>query len=132
MANFTGQNFESVKAELEEKYKQVTVNYIENDKPKGEIVEQIPTPDQMVIEAEQELKIWVSKGPYQIRPGDFSGWTENSVTGYLNERKLTSDIKREYSDTVEKGLVISQFPKPGTPLKEGDKVTIIISDGQKA
>lgn len=45
MANFTGQNFESVKAELEEKYKQVTVNYIENDKPKGEIVEQIPTPD---------------------------------------------------------------------------------------
>ena len=57
MANFTGQNFESVKAELEEKYKQVTVNYIENDKPKGEIVEQIPTPDQMVIEAEQELKI---------------------------------------------------------------------------
>lgn len=131
MANFTGQNFESVKAELEEKYKQVTVNYIENDKPKGEIVEQIPTPDQMVIEAEQELKIWVSKGPYQIRPGDFSGWTENSVTGYLNERKLTSDIKREYSDTVEKGLVISQFPKPGTPLKEGDKVTIIISDGQK-
>ncbi|MED2592807.1 Stk1 family PASTA domain-containing Ser/Thr kinase [Bacillus thuringiensis] len=131
MANFTGQNFESVKAELEEKYKQVTVNYIENDKPKGEIVEQIPTPDQMVIEAEQELKIWVSKGPYQIRPGDFSGWTENSVTGYLNERKLTSDIKREYSDSVEKGLVISQFPKPGTPLKEGDKVTIIISDGQK-
>ena len=96
MANFTGQNFESVKAELEEKYKQVTVNYIENDKPKGEIVEQIPTPDQMVIEAEQELKIWVSKGPYQIRPGDFSGWTENSVTGYLNERKLTSDIKRVF------------------------------------
>ena len=49
----------------------------------------------------------------------------------MNERKLTSDIKREYSDSVEKGLVISQFPKPGTPLKEGDKVTIIISDGQK-
>ncbi|MDH4420035.1 MULTISPECIES: serine/threonine protein kinase PrkC [Bacillus] len=131
MSDFTGKDFESIRAELEEKYKKVTINYIENDRPKGEIVEQIPTPDQMVVEAEQELKIWVSKGPYQIRPGDFSGWTENSVNGYLNERKLTPDIKREYSDTVDKGLVISQFPKPGTPLKEGDKVTIIISEGPK-
>ncbi|WP_242213747.1 serine/threonine protein kinase PrkC [Bacillus cereus group sp. BfR-BA-01383] len=131
MKDFTGKNFESVKTELEERYKQVTENYIENDRPKGEIVEQIPTPDQMVIEAEQELKVWISKGPYQIRAGDFSRWTENSVIGYLNERKLTPDVKREYSDTVDKGLVISQSPKPGTPLKEGDKVTIIISDGPK-
>ncbi len=89
MKDFTGQNFESVKPELEERYKQVTENYIENDKPKGEIVEQIPTPDQMVVEAEQELKVWISKGPYQNRPGDFSRWTENSATGDLNERKLT-------------------------------------------
>ena len=73
MANFTGQNFESVKAELEEKYKQVTVNYIENDKPKGEIVEQIPTPDQMVIEAEQELKIWVSKVLIKLDQVTFRG-----------------------------------------------------------
>lgn len=131
MRDLTGKDFESIRAELEEEYKQVTINYIENDKPKGEIVEQIPTPDQMVIETEQELKIWVSKGPYQIRPGDFSGWTENSVKGYLNERKLVSDIQREYSDKVDKGLVISQLPKPGTPLKEGDKVSIVISDGPK-
>ena len=48
----------------------------------------------------------------------------------MNERKLTPDIKREYSDTVDKGLVISQSPKPGTPLKEGDKVTIVISEGK--
>lgn len=71
MSDLTGKDFESIRNELEEKYKQVTINYIENDRPKGEIVEQIPTPDRMVVEAEQELKIWVSKGPYQIRPGDF-------------------------------------------------------------
>ena len=58
----------------------------------------------MVIEAEQELKIWVSKGPYQIRPGDFSGWTENSVTGYLNERKLTSDINESIQIQSKKDL----------------------------
>ena len=60
MSDFTGKDFESIRSELEEKYKQVTINYIENDRPKGEIVEQIPTPDQMVVEAEQDLKIWVS------------------------------------------------------------------------
>ncbi len=73
----------------------------------------------MVIEAEQELKIWVSKGPYQIRPGDFSGWTENSVTGYLNERKLTSDIKREYSDTVEKRTCNFAISKTRYTIKRG-------------
>ncbi|WP_144469080.1 PASTA domain-containing protein, partial [Bacillus pumilus] len=66
-----------------------------------------------------------------IRPVDFSGWTENSVNSYLNEKKLVPNIKREYSDTVDKGQVISQSPKPGTPLKEGDKVTITVSDGPK-
>lgn len=85
----------------------------------------------MVVEAEQDVKVWISKGPYQIRPVDFSGWTENSVNSYLSEKKLVPDVKREYSDTVDKGLVISQSPKPGIPLKEGDKVTITVSDGPK-
>ena len=67
---------------------------------------------------------------YQIRPGDFSGWTENSVTGYLNERKLTSDIKRvfRYSRKRTCNFAIS---KTRYTIKRGRKVTIIISDGQK-
>ena len=73
MIDFTGKDLESIRTELEEKYKQVTVYYIEDDRPKGAIVEQFPTSDQMVVEAEQELKIWVSKGPYQIRPVIFQG-----------------------------------------------------------
>ncbi|MBO1624912.1 serine/threonine protein kinase [Bacillus cereus] len=131
MSNLIGQDFETLKKELEGKYKIIVPYYIESEKPKGEVVEQIPTADQMVVEAEQDVKVWISKGPYQIRPVDFSGWTENSVNSYLSEKKLVPDVKREYSDTVDKGLVISQSPKPGIPLKEGDKVTITVSDGPK-
>ncbi|KFN10900.1 Stk1 family PASTA domain-containing Ser/Thr kinase [Bacillus pseudomycoides] len=131
MSNLIGKDFDSLKDELEGKYKIVVRYDIESEKPKGEIVEQSPAADQMVVEAEQDVKVWVSKDPYQIRPVDFSGWTENSVNSYLNEKKLVPDIKREYSDTVDKGQVISQSPKPGTPLKEGDKVTITVSDGPK-
>ena len=131
MRSLIGQDFDNLKSELEEQYKIVVPYYIESEKPKGQIVEQIPEADEMVIESEQDVKVWVSKGPAQIRPANFSGWTENSVTSYLHEKKLIPDIKREYSDTVEKGLVISQSPKPGVPLKEGDKVTIVVSDGPK-
>lgn len=131
MSNLIGKDFESLKDELEGKYKIIVPSYIESDKPKGQILDQSPAADQMIVEAEQDVKVWISKGPYQIRLGDFSGWTENYVNSYLNENKLISNIKRDYSDTVEKGLVISQSPKPGTPLKEGDKVTVTISDGPK-
>ncbi|MEH7456861.1 Stk1 family PASTA domain-containing Ser/Thr kinase [Bacillus sp. JJ1127] len=131
MSNLIGKDFDSLKKELEGKYKIVVRYDVDDEKPKGEIVEQSPAADQMVVEAEQDVKVWVSKGPYQIRPVDFSGWTENSVNSYLNEKKLIPDIKREYSDTIDKGLVISQSPKPGVPLKEGDKVTVTISDGPK-
>ncbi|MDM5189568.1 Stk1 family PASTA domain-containing Ser/Thr kinase [Bacillus sp. DX4.1] len=131
MRNLIGKDFESLKNELEGQYKIVVPYYIESEKPQGEIVEQTPNADELIVENEQDIKIWVSKGPYQIRPVDFSGWTENSVNSYLNEKKIIPDIKREYSDTVDKGLVISQSPKPGTPLKEGDKVTIIVSAGPK-
>ena len=131
MSNLIGQDFDSLKGDLEGKYKIIVPSYIESDKPKGQILDQSPEADQMVVEAEQDVKVWISKGPYQIRLGDFSGWTENYVNSYLNEHKLIPDVKRDHSDTVEKGLVISQLPKPGTPLKEGDKVTVTISDGPK-
>ncbi|HDR4569783.1 Stk1 family PASTA domain-containing Ser/Thr kinase [Bacillus cytotoxicus] len=131
MDNLVGKDYESLKDEWEGKYKIIIPSYMESEKPKGQIIDQSPAPNQMIVESEQEVKVWVSKGPYQIRLGDFSGWTENYVNSYLNENKLVSHIKREYSDTVEKGLVISQSPKPGTPLKAGDKVFVTISDGPK-
>ncbi len=130
MPNLIGKDYDNTKDELIP-YKGVIPYYIESDKPQGEIVEQIPEAGQLIVEAEQEVKVWISKGPKQISLADFSGWTESSVNSYLNEKKLVPEIKREYSDKVDKGLVISQSPKPDTNLKEGAKVTITFSDGQK-
>ena len=131
MRNLVGKEFESVKQELEEKYKVVIPYYVESEEPAGQIIEQIPEAGQLIVEEEEDVKVWISKGPQQIRLGDFSGWTENSVSNYLNDRKLVVNIKREHSETVEKGLVISQSPKAGTPLKEGSKVTVVVSEGTK-
>ncbi|MGG2095844.1 Stk1 family PASTA domain-containing Ser/Thr kinase [Bacillus sp. S13(2024)] len=130
MPNLIGKEYNQIKDELTQ-YKGVVPYYIESEKPKDEIVEQIPEAGQSIVEEEQEIKVWISKGPKQIRLVDFSGWTENSVNSYLNDKKLVPEIKREYSNTVDKGLVISQSPKPDTNLKEGTKVTIVVSDGPK-
>lgn len=130
MPNLIGKDYEKSKDELTS-YKGVVPDYIESEKPQGEIVLQSPEAGQSIIEEEQEVKVWISKGPKQISLVDFSGWTESSVNSYLNEKKLVPVIKREYSSAVDKGLVISQSPKPDTNLKEGTKVTITVSDGQK-
>lgn len=39
--------------------------------------------------------------------------------------------KESYSDTVEKGLVMSQNPKAGNKVAKGSTVTVIISKGKE-
>ncbi|MCG2991102.1 PASTA domain-containing protein, partial [Escherichia coli] len=62
---------------------------------------------------------------------DFSGWTEKSVRDYVAEEEFEIAVENEYSDTVEKGLVISQTPKAGSVIKKGDKLTFKVSLGKE-
>lgn len=41
-------------------------------------------------------------------------------------------VKRSFSNTVKKGLVISQKPKPRTRLQQGAKINLIVSRGRRA
>jgi len=40
-------------------------------------------------------------------------------------------IRRAYSNTVKRGRVISQKPKPGRVLPIGGKVNLVVSRGRK-
>nr|WP_279665027.1 Stk1 family PASTA domain-containing Ser/Thr kinase [Ectobacillus ponti] len=131
MRNLVGQQYSEVKDELKAQYKEVLTYYTNNDRPKGEILEQVPAADQEVIEKEQEVRLWISDGPKRTALSDFSGWTENSVRSYAADKKLKVEVSQEYSETLEKGLVLSQSPKAGAQLKEGDSFTIVISAGPK-
>ncbi|WP_028398967.1 Stk1 family PASTA domain-containing Ser/Thr kinase [Ectobacillus panaciterrae] len=131
MKNYVGESYDSVEAELKERYKDV-VNYSsESDKPKGEIIDQLPKAGESVVEDETDVRVWVSSGPKRFSLNDMTGWTENDVRSYAEERKFGVDVNQDYSDTVEKGKVIYHVPKPGALLKEGDKVTVVISKGSK-
>lgn len=61
MDNLVGKDYESLKDEWEGKYKIIIPSYMESEKPKGQIIDQSPAPNQMIVESEQEVKVWVSK-----------------------------------------------------------------------
>ncbi len=131
MKNLIGLNYNEVREELLSRYGSVQLYYEESKKPKGEIIKQIPAPGEYVVEKEQEVLVWISEGPKEVALTDFTGWTQSSVNTYATGKKLFVEFKQEYSDTVEKGLVISQNPKPGTMLKEGAQFSVVVSLGPK-
>lgn len=131
MQQLIGLQYDSIKASLAEQYANVVTYYTESEKAEGQILDQFPKAGDSIIEKEQEVRIWISEGPKRTAVADFTGWTENSVNNYASEKNLVTEFTQDYSDKVEKGLVISQNPKAGTLLKEGDKISIVISAGAK-
>ena len=52
-----------------------------------------------------------------------------AVRREADELGLVLTEERESSDDVERNVVISTSPLPGTPVSEGDPVSVVISDG---
>jgi len=55
----------------------------------------------------------------------------NANTAIVNNGFLLGNVSNAYSDTVSKGLIISQSPVLNTPYEKNGKIDIVISDGQK-
>ena len=60
---------------------------------------------------------------------DVVGMSEDKAQQTLEDESLVVDYKSEYSDTVEEGKVISTNPGAGASVKEGSKVTMVVSQG---
>lgn len=77
------------------------------------------------------ITIVLSKGPNQSLVPNIVGMSLPEAENVLKENKLLlGNIKREYSDTFEKGIVIDQSPESGNEIgSEGSKVDVVISKG---
>lgn len=77
------------------------------------------------------ITIVLSKGPNQSLVPNIVGMSLSEAENVLKENKLLlGNIKQEYSDTFEKGIVIDQSPKSGNEIgSEGFKVDVVISKG---
>ncbi|GGE65898.1 serine/threonine-protein kinase [Priestia taiwanensis] len=131
MNNYVGQQYTDIKDTLESKYKSVDVTEKESDKPAGEILSQSPTSGKEIVDTDTELKLVISKGPPKVKMPNVSGWTLSNLNGYAKDNKLKVEAKEEYSETVEKGVIISQSPAPNAQLGPGETIKVVVSLGKK-
>ncbi len=62
---------------------------------------------------------------------DVVGYDEADATKQLEDLNIPYIIERDYTDKFEEGKVASQSIVFNTEIKEGDRVTLVISKGQK-
>lgn len=101
---------------------------------KGVVIRQDPGKDTKV-DKNSEIKVVVSSGKEKkkVQVPDVTGKSEDDAQSTLVDSNLVVEYASDYSDTVEKGKVISTNPAAGTEVDEGTKVTMTVSKGaQKA
>ncbi|MGG3842420.1 Stk1 family PASTA domain-containing Ser/Thr kinase [Anoxybacillus kestanbolensis] len=130
--NYVGEQIDDIEPQLRaENYLIIDKKEVYSDEPAGTIIEQFPLPGEKVVPEETEVQLTVSLGPEKIILKDLTGYTEKSVRDYAADQQLYVVVKQQYSDTVEKGLVISQTPQANARLEKGATVTVVISLGKE-
>lgn len=75
------------------------------------------------------VKITISKGVESVSVPDVSGKTESEARSILEAAEFKVSVSYEESDTVEKGIVISQNPGSGSKANKGSQITLKVSSG---
>lgn len=73
----------------------------------------------------------VSHKKNTIKLKDLRNYSLKGAQDYAKEHHLTLQATQKYSDTVEKGMVISMSPEAGTEVESGSTITISVSKGPK-
>ncbi len=103
-----------------------------NEVEKGKIISQQPMSGATLQEGDT-VTLVLSKGPMKGYIPNVVGLTLGEAGNILKENKLSlGNIKYEYSDTYNSGIVISQDPKSGSENnQEWGTVNVVVSKGQK-
>lgn len=99
----------------------------------GIIIKQTPG-TQEKIKREGTIEVVVAKGmeteeAKEVEVPDTVGIDAGEAQRMLQDRKLLAKVERIYDDEVELGKVISQYPEAHSMAKEGEVVTLTISNG---
>lgn len=132
LLDYTNRSYEDVVTLLKDKgFKDIKkLEVFDDNISSGTIIEQNYRVGDKVIPEDTILEFTVSKGPDLIELTSFNGLDAEAVQEYAESVGLIADVsKEEFSDTVEKGQVISQEPKAGEKVKKGSKISVIISKG---
>ena len=130
-----GEKESSAKSTLEAAGLKVSVKTkYSTDVAKGKVISQSPGSGNQVAK-NSTVVITVSKGEKpetMVRVPNLRYFTESKARSELkNSNLVLGSVLKEYSDSVEKGLVIRQTVSSGSKVKEGTAVGIYVSLGPR-
>lgn len=130
-----GKRESSAKSELEAAGLKVSVKTkYSTDVAKGKVISQSPGSENQVTK-NSTVVITVSQGEKpetMVRVPNLRYFTESGARSELkNSNLVLGSVLTEYSDSVEKGLVIRQTVSSGSKVKEGTAVGIYVSLGPR-
>lgn len=131
--DYTGRDFEEVRAELTEMGIEVeeTDRESSDEYDEGQIMDQDIRPGEEGIIGETTITFTVSKGTPSISMEDLTGFPLRKVREYAESNGLELSVSEEFSDSVQKDLVISQSPAPNTSIYPGETISVVISKGPR-
>lgn len=84
-----------------------------------------------IPEAEENYNTNNNKSNKMVETIDFSQMSNQEISDWCSENKITCDITQEYSETIEKGKFIKQSVAPNEKIIEGSSISIVYSMGRK-
>ncbi|WP_409068593.1 Stk1 family PASTA domain-containing Ser/Thr kinase [Clostridium sp. FAM 1755] len=119
---------EAQKVLSEKKLKLVVAQKVKSDKKEGTIIESYPKSGEKVAE-NSEVRVSISSGNVVVVP-NLKGMELDSAKKAIQDLKLkVGNVKYEFNDNVAAGKVISQTPDVDAELKEGEEISLVISNG---
>ena len=98
--------------------------------PAGTIISQSPAPGRSVG-ADKKITLTISRGAKSMTLGTYAGWDTRQVKIILDRNNIPYVLVEEYSEEVEKSLVIRTEPEAGTSVTAETTVTIFVSKGRE-
>ncbi len=130
--DFVGMSYEDATILAEEKGIEVKIQeYVYSNEYEKDIVIEQNIEVGEKLEKDQKVGLTISKGAESIEVPDFVGMTIDEVYDIANEYGLLIEEVQEYSEEVEKDVVISQSPDANSSVDNGDTITIYISAGKE-
>ncbi|MBA1434880.1 Stk1 family PASTA domain-containing Ser/Thr kinase [Bombilactobacillus bombi] len=131
--NVVGDNYYAARQELlAQGFKVKRLSRYSKQVAAGTIIKQTPKSHSRIVPTKQTIHLTVSLGQknYSFMVKDLTGYNLRGAQGYANEQGLQLIVKNVPSNTVDKGLVVSQSPVAGTKVLRGDSLVINISSGK--
>jgi len=127
--NVVGETTENATAILKKKglVLEISKKVIDVDKPEGVVISQNPQEGSSISRG-GTVKVVVTKGAMVVP--NLVGVDQGEAESALNAVGLElSGVSQQYSQSAEKGIVISQSPPAGSQVSEGSSVSIVVSKG---